>query len=79
MQNLWMIDHNMLTVVVPEEESAKRMLHTPTHLHQVPQDVPLAALISLDVHQTHCDQQISTHSTKVLESPPYTIHNIFQI
>lgn len=48
-----------LQQVVSEEEAAERMLNTPTHLHQVLQDVLPRLREGPDVHDAHRDQQIS--------------------
>lgn len=40
------------------------MLHATTHLHQVLENVPLARVIGLDVHQTHRDEQVPEGGTR---------------
>lgn len=52
-----------LQEVVTQEEATQRMLHPPTHLHQVLQDVLARQLVGFDVHCAHCDQQIPTNTT----------------
>ena len=48
-----------LQQVVAEEETAQRVLHSPTHLHQVLQDVLARQLARLDVDHAHRDQQVA--------------------
>lgn len=48
-----------LQQVVSEEEPAERMLNTPTHLHEVLQDVLPRLWEGPHVHDAHRDQQIS--------------------
>lgn len=48
-----------LQQVVSEKEASERMLNTPTHLHQVLQDVLPRLREGPNVHHAHRDQQIS--------------------
>ncbi len=38
------------------------MLHTPTHLYKVSQNVSAGVLVGLDVHEPHSDQEVPAKS-----------------
>ena len=48
-----------LQQVIPEEETPERVLNPTAHLHQVLHDVLAGMLAGLDVHNAHCDQEVS--------------------
>ena len=57
-----------LEQVVAEEETAQRVLHSPTHLDQVLQNVLAREFVRFDVNHSNSDKQIpiSQHHTNLV-------------
>ena len=51
-----------LQQIVSKEQASKWVLNPAAHLNQIAQDVATGVLVSLDVHQTHRDQEIPANN-----------------